>query len=153
MTAFKKLLGYPLLSMGIIFLLGMVVAPLTNEAEAESALTSTVEADTATTVIGGLIVGLPLSAAGGSLVLSANQRQQHLSQTQRSFEKEQVRLRGVLYELIEATDGRVTLVKFAIAANISAPEARTYIDTQAKAFSANFDVAESGSIVYQFPTS
>jgi len=163
MTAFKKLFGYPLLGLGGLFLLAMVVAPLSevNSAEMNSAETNSADevvtdeaiAKQATTIAGGLIVGLPLSAAGGSLVLSARDEQRQLSQTQAAFLAEQERLQNVLYQLIASTNGEVTLVQFAIAANIPAVEASTYMNAQAKVFSANFDVTESGSVVYQFPIS
>ena len=136
----KQVLGYPLLGVGSLFVLAMVLAPL-------SALSS--EQDQTVTRLGGLAVGLPLSVAGGSLVLSAHNQ----ARKQLTFEHEQLRLQQVLYRLIEADRGQVTLVQFAIAANISAEDARNYIDAQATAFGANFDVSAAGAVVYQFPIS
>ena len=163
MTLFKKKLGYYLLGLGSLFLLSMVISPLTEVPDTEEATapTDTVTTDKVaadkvttkvTTVAAGLIVGLPLSAVGGLLVVSASQERQ-LEHAQLTLASEDVRLRQVLYRLIEASDGQVTLVQFAIAADIPAAEARAYIDSQAKAFSANFDITDSGSIVYQFPIS
>ncbi|MEL6552897.1 MAG: hypothetical protein AAFQ63_05455 [Cyanobacteria bacterium J06621_11] len=140
MTVLKRLLGYPLLGIGGLFVMAMILAPL-------SALSS--EQDKQVTKLGGLVLGLPLSAAGGSLVLSA----QNQERRQAAFNREQARLRQVLYRLLQAKSGQVTLVQFAIAANVSADEARNYIDSQAAAFGANFGVTEAGSVVYQFPIS
>ena len=85
--------------------------------------------------------------------MSARAQERQLERTQSVLASEDVRLRQVLYQLIEASNGQVTLVQFAIAADIPAAEARAYIGSQAKAFSANFDITDSGSIVYQFPIS
>lgn len=140
MAVFKKILGYPLLSIGSLFVLAMLLAPM-------SALSS--EQDKAVTRAGGLVVGLPLSAIGGSLVLSAN----HQERQQIAIQQEQDRLQQVLYQLLAQQHGRVTLVQFAIAASIPAEAASAYIDSQAVAFGASFDVSEIGSVVYQFPIS
>jgi hypothetical protein len=69
------------------------------------------------------------------------------------LETEQERLRSVLYQLIADKQGEFTLVQFAIAADLPPKAAQDFLNQQATAFNANFNVSEQGSVVYQFPVS
>lgn len=102
-------------------------------------------------IASGVVFGGLYTAAGGALIWSS-QAKQRLAKSE-AFQAEQDRLRDVLYPLIKASSGRFSLVDFAIAADIPAEAAKAYLDQQAMAFSANFDVSEQGTVIYQFPVS
>lgn len=61
------------------------------------------------------------------------------------------RLQKVFYEVVQANQGSVTVMQFAIASGLSGEAAKTYLDQQAKQFEATFQVNDSGTIYYQFP--
>lgn len=142
MNTLKKVLGYPLLTIGGVFLLIVLFTPFVDESRSDKVYAA----------LGGLMLGLPLTISGGLLVRSASGLPSRV-ESQRLREAEQDRLQRVLYQLLESNDGKVTLVQFAIAADVPADEARTFMNAQATAFSADFDVTDNGSIVYQFPIS
>ena len=61
-----------------------------------------------------------------------------------------LRRQQVFYSLIQAHQGRISLLDFAMAANLSAPEAKSYLDHRAEEFLANFEVTEKGDMFYIF---
>lgn len=63
----------------------------------------------------------------------------------------QAQLRTTLFELLRQTEGEVTLVQFAMTANVSGQEAKVFLDQAAVDFDATFRVGEAGEIYYQFP--
>ncbi len=63
----------------------------------------------------------------------------------------QAQLRRVLFDLLQQTGGEVTLVQFAMTANLSGQDAKAFLDQAAVDFDATFRVGESGEIYYQFP--
>ena len=98
--------------------------------------------------VGCLILGVP-PFAGGIWLYSATQKQSHNTQ-QSLLQAENKRRRDILYELIQAKEGKFTLLDFAIAADLPGDEARTFLQDQAKAFGADYSVTEKGDIVYHF---
>ena len=58
----------------------------------------------------------------------------------------------VFYSLIQAHQGRISILNFAIAANLGAREARQFLDDRAEDFLANFEVTEQGDMLYIFNT-
>lgn len=71
--------------------------------------------------------------------------------TKSKNQTEDDRLQPIFFRLVKENNGRVTQMQLAIAAEISGTEAKKYLDEQAKAFGANFNVSEEGFITYQFP--
>jgi hypothetical protein len=61
------------------------------------------------------------------------------------------RLQNLFYEVVQANQGSVTVMQFAIAAGLSGEAAKTYLDQQAEQFEATFEVSDNGTIYYQFP--
>ena len=60
------------------------------------------------------------------------------------------RQQQIFYSLIQAHQGRISVLDFAIAANLDAREARQFLDHRAEEFLANFEVTEQGDMIYLF---
>jgi cell division protein FtsB len=102
-----------------------------------------------TTFIGcTILIGLPLSIFSLWLWTSANQ-EGRLSQAQQA-EAEDKRRRAVLYQMIQDTGGAFSLLEFAMQAELPAADAREYLEAQARAFGADYNITETGEIVYEF---
>ncbi len=142
MDWFKKLLAYPLVFLGVLFLVAALYAPFDPETE---------EDEVPATVIGCLLISAATSAGGIGLLRSSRSKQNETKTLE--LEAEQERLRSVFYQLIADKQGEFTLVQFAIAADLPPKAAQDFLDQQATEFNANFNVSEQGSIVYQFPVS
>ncbi|XHX80472.1 MAG: hypothetical protein RBJ76_11245 [Stenomitos frigidus ULC029] len=54
------------------------------------------------------------------------------------------------YRLLQEHHGRITLLDFAMTAEITAIAARSYLDSRAQEFAARFEVTEHGDVVYVF---
>lgn len=65
-------------------------------------------------------------------------------------QRQQKHLHTVFYRLLQAHDGRMMLLDFAMTAAIPAVAARHYLDHRAKEFAARFEVTEQGDMVYVF---
>jgi hypothetical protein len=138
----KKLLAYPLIFLGVLFLAVALSAPFDSDDEKD---------DVPETVIGGLLMSAVTTAGGVSLWRSSRSSENKTKALE--LETEQERLRSVLYQLIADKQGEFTLVQFAIAADIPPKAAQDFLNQQATAFNANFNVSEQGAVVYQFPVS
>ncbi|MBW4581196.1 MAG: hypothetical protein KME42_16635 [Tildeniella nuda ZEHNDER 1965/U140] len=66
--------------------------------------------------------------------------------------RQQKHLNVTFYRLLREHRGRMTLLDFAMAAEIPAIAARAYLDSRAKEFAARFEVTEHGDVVYIFTT-
>lgn len=95
-----------------------------------------------------MIVGLP-PTSGGIWLWNATQKQGKLSK-QEQLDVENKRRQEVLYQLIKEKEGRFTLIEFAMAAELPGEDAKAFLQEQAQAFGANFDVNDQGDIVYRF---
>ncbi len=65
--------------------------------------------------------------------------------------QQEKRLRSIFFELIQGNNGAITVMDFAIKADITGQEARKYLEQYAIEFEANFDTTEEGHVVYLFP--
>lgn len=93
-------------------------------------------------VTAGLILGLPLTGAGGWLWQQQRRRQQRW---------ECDRIRQIFFQLVQTNQGRVTPLEFAIAAQINGDQARQHLDQWARQFDAHFQVDNAGGVHYDFP--
>ncbi|MEO1590211.1 MAG: hypothetical protein AAFU71_02850 [Cyanobacteria bacterium J06632_22] len=59
-------------------------------------------------------------------------------------------LNQVFYSLLQAQQGRISVLDFAMQAQLTGPEARQYLDDQARAFSARFEPTPQGDVLYIF---
>lgn len=64
----------------------------------------------------------------------------------------QEKLYECFYELLQANQGRVSVIDFAMAAHITGPRARAFLDARAKDFFAEFEPSNQGDIFYTFRT-
>jgi hypothetical protein len=84
---------------------------------------------------------VPLVGGGWLWRRYQTQRQQH-----------QDRLDRVFYEGLRQHQGRMMVLDFAIATQLSAIEAQQYLDAKAREFAARYEVTQTGDIFYVFPT-
>ena len=100
-------------------------------------------------LLGLVFLSVPPAAVGGVIIYSL--RQSHHYQ-QATTEDQQAELtKQAFYQLVEAQGGAVTVFQFAKAADLDAQAARAYLDEQATAFNANFEVGDNSEIIYRFP--
>lgn len=67
-------------------------------------------------------------------------------------QQERDRLRSVFYGLLRQTD-TVTVLQFAIAAQVAGEVAKPFLEQQALVFGAEFDISDRGEITYRFRSS
>lgn len=94
--------------------------------------------------MGGIIIGVPAIAAGTWLVLK--QRKKH-------NDLEEVRQRQIEFNFLttlQANDGSITAISFAIANQLTLDEAKQYLDAKAAQLNADFSVTEDGGVSYKF---
>lgn len=88
-------------------------------------------------MLGFLIFAIPPLSLGGALTWNIQRLQAD-------------RLHNTFYNLLEKNRGQIGVMNFALAAKIPAAEAQKYLEAQAKAFGADFDVVDM-MVVYRFP--
>ncbi|MGB3788372.1 MAG: hypothetical protein WA949_10200 [Phormidesmis sp.] len=93
------------------------------------------------TVTAGLLIGLPVGA-GALWILRDLERDRTLIHSQK--------LQSLFYKAIKANSGRLSAVQFAMLAQVSLDEAKAFLDTWSGAMNAQFDVDESGTVIYCF---
>jgi hypothetical protein len=101
------------------------------------------------TFLGLVFLAAPPAAVGGVIVHSL--RQSHHYQQATAKDQQAAQLKQTFYQLVEAQGGAVTVFQFAKAADVDAQIARAYLDEQATAFNANFEVGDNSEIIYRFP--
>ncbi|MFH7245183.1 MAG: hypothetical protein ACHWZW_20290 [Spirulina sp.] len=91
------------------------------------------------------ILGFPPTALGSWLAWS-------LSQSHRQVAQKQIKQRERLFlDMLQQHQGRLTILQFAAAAELSMDDAKTFLDEKAKGLNASFDVSDTGAVVYCFP--
>jgi hypothetical protein len=55
------------------------------------------------------------------------------------------------YDQLEARDGRLSVLEFAMATGLTGAEARAFLDARAQEFWANFEPTDTGDVLYTFP--
>lgn len=70
----------------------------------------------------------------------------------RAEKRRHKKLHTSFYRLLREHHGRMTLLDFAMTAEIPAIAARHYLDSRAQEFAARFEVTEQGDVVYVFST-
>ncbi|MEA5620689.1 hypothetical protein VB711_23020 [Cronbergia sp. UHCC 0137] len=92
-----------------------------------------------------VLFGIPSTSVGTWIIWGLRQQhQQKIKQLQ--LEREQLFL-----HLLQQKEGRVTVTKFALAAQIPIEEAKQYLDEKAKQLNANFETSDNEGIIYRFP--
>lgn len=132
MKLFKKVTAGLLLTVGGIFLLAGAYAPFDPEIDQEEKMGE---------VMACLLLGLPLTGAGGGIAWSVHQKAQ---------KKARDRLQSIFYGLLKKGNGQIAVLPFAMEAKLTGTQARQYLEEQAREFNADFQVNERGDIFYSF---
>ncbi len=125
---------------GILFSLGFIFLAVTVSV----VFTKNPTKDDKSAALGGVIIGVPATATGALLVWGLRKKTEdeesdRLEKMERTF-----------LELVEANNGRVTALKFAIASKLSLEESKRYLDKRAVMLNATFEVTEEGGVNYYF---
>ncbi|AFZ20675.1 hypothetical protein [Allocoleopsis franciscana] len=131
MKPFKKISAGLLLTIGFVFLMVPVVVLTRQDATPEDRMDA----------IGGFVIGFPAAVWGGWLALSLKRQNQNEGCD---------RLHSTFYRLLQQGNGQITVMRFAMEANLPAATAKQYLDEKAKEFDADFGVSEAGGIFYDF---
>lgn len=137
MKPIKTVAAGLLLAVGFLFLI-IAVSGLgeTDPKERQNAL------------IGGLGFGVPAVGMGGWLAwgLYRDGKNKKLA-----LDKEESdRLQGIFFQMIRERNGQITALHFAMESQLSAHQAKQYLEEQAKEFNADFEVSDRGDVVYRF---
>jgi predicted HTH domain antitoxin len=136
MKIIRKILAGTFLTIGLgVLILGtndLIDRKKTNE-DKEGALAAIV------------ILGLP-STAFGTWIIWNLQRQHQKELQQLYLKKEQMFL-----QLLEQEQGRITITKFALYAQIPIEESKQFLEEKAKQLNANYETSEKAGIIYIFP--
>lgn len=93
------------------------------------------------TITAGLLLGLP-TTVGALWMMGSLERDRRLAHSKR--------LQSLFYKALQANNGRINAMQFAMLAEVSLSEAQQCLDTWAGPMNADFDIDESGVIVYCF---
>jgi hypothetical protein len=94
--------------------------------------------------LGGIILGVPAAAGGAWIVWGLKKKDKKLQKTRDS------QIETTFLELLQANQGDISTLNFAIATKLSLEESKQYLDQKAKQLNADFNVSEDGAISYQF---
>ena len=131
MKPFKKISAGLLLTIGFVFLMVPVVVLMRQDATPEDRMDA----------VGGFVIGFPAAVWGGWLAWSLKRQNQNEGYD---------RLHYRFYRLLQEGNGQITVMRFAMEANLPAATAKQYLDEKAKEFDADFGVSEAGGIFYYF---
>jgi hypothetical protein len=130
MRSIQKLLAGGLLTIGLVFLLMVVLLTFQKERTQKDQ----------DALLGGLLLGLPSTLAGSWIIWNLRAQRQR---------DRQIHLQKIFYKLLPENDGKISILQFAIASQVSGEEAKQYLDIKAQEFNANFNVVET-TVVYEF---
>lgn len=131
MTLIKKLSAGLLITFGLFCLLVPAVVVTRQEATEQDRVDA----------VGGFFLGFPAVAWGGWLAWGLHRQSQ---QEAREL------LHAAFYRLLTEGKGQITVIQFAMEANLPAAVAKQYLDELATEFDATFEVSEEGGILYNF---
>ncbi|MBA3924000.1 MAG: hypothetical protein H0X31_20805 [Nostocaceae cyanobacterium] len=60
-------------------------------------------------------------------------------------------MQSIFYQLLRFGEGKVTVLQFAIAAQVEPTPAKEFLDEKAKEFNASYKVSDEGAVSYYFP--
>ncbi len=130
----QKILAGVLLTIGFMFLSVTIAMELKKNPSEEDKSAS----------LGGLIIGVPATVAGGYLILGMWQQKERTKRDRLSS------IETIFLEQLQEHNGHITSISFAIAAKISLEDAKQYLNTKAKELDGHFDVNDDGGITYKF---
>ncbi|NJK60963.1 MAG: hypothetical protein HC918_12960 [Oscillatoriales cyanobacterium SM2_1_8] len=96
-----------------------------------------------------LVLGVP-PAIGGGWMFWGMVRGDKKREEENRIDPE-LQLRETFFRLVRENHGRVTVLRFAMEAQLSAQEAKEYLDKQARILDAQFESRDDGTMFYIFP--
>jgi len=95
-----------------------------------------------------VIFGLPMTVLGSILGVSLYRegKQNQFKQ----IEGDRRQIQEQFYQVLQANQGRISIMQLAMAAKLPGREAKAFLDERAKEFNANFEVTPEGDIYYKF---
>jgi hypothetical protein len=98
--------------------------------------------------IGGIGMGIPAIGISGWLAWGLYREGKN---KKLALDKEESdRVQGIFFQMIRERNGQITALHFAMETQLSAHQAKQYLEEQAKEFNADFDVSERGDVIYRF---
>lgn len=91
------------------------------------------------------ILGFPPTALGGWLVWNLRNSRQQTAQKKRQRQEQR------FLEILQKQQGQITILQLAAATEMPLDDAKAFLDQQATLLNADFDVSETGAVVYRFP--
>lgn len=142
MKPIKKVAAGLLLAFGFVCLMVTILELFDRDVTPEE------KQDAMNRAIGGMAFGIPTLAAGGWLAwgLSRDKHQKKLELDK----EERERLHGIFSQMLRERNGQITVLHFSIESQLSANQAKLYLDEKAKEFNADFEVSDRGDVVYRF---
>ena len=138
MKTVKKFCAGFMVSVGVLFL--MVSVGTLFELNAEN-ITPEQKQEAEDAFLGGLFLGVPFTAGGGSMLWGMRRKnQKELSD----------RLDSIFYEILQANHGKITVLQLAMAAKLPGKQAKEYLNQKSQEFNASFEPSEQGDIIYLF---
>jgi hypothetical protein len=125
---------------GVLFTLGFVFLLIT----ASVMLTKNPSEKDRSAALGGLMLGIPATAGGTAILLNMRRKRKALAAT------ELQQLETTFLELLQNTNGRISVVEFAVASKLSLADSKQYLDRKVSQLNGDFDVSEDGKISYRF---
>lgn len=135
MKFLKKVGAGLLLSLGFFCLMIMISELVDRDTTPQE------KSDSLDTVIFGIAFGVPMMAAGGWIVWGLQKQHQKNSSD---------RLQAIFYQLVQQENGHISVLNFAITAQIMPEEAKQYLDKKAQELNATFENNERGGVSYYF---
>lgn len=135
-TSVKRMLGFGLSAFGLVLGFLCLGRALETALDKDPARQNKRETMTA-----GILLGLPTSI-GALWMMSSLESDRRLAYSQR--------LQALFYKALQANNGRINAIQFAMLAEVSVGEAQRCLDTWAGPMNADFDIDEAGVVVYCF---
>lgn len=98
--------------------------------------------------LGGFGMGIPAVGVGGWLAWGLYRESKN---KKLALDKEESdRIQGIFFQMLRERNGQITALHFAMETQLSAHQAQQYLEEQAKAFNADFEVSDRGDVIYRF---
>jgi hypothetical protein len=98
--------------------------------------------------LAGLGFGVPALGMGGWLAWGLYREGKN---KKLALDKEESdRLQGIFFQMIRERNGQITALHFAMETQLSAHQAKQFLEEQAKEFNADFEVSDRGDVIYRF---
>lgn len=94
--------------------------------------------------LGGLIIGVPATAAGGWLMWELRRHKQRLQQAR------ELEIETIFLQQLTQNNGNMTAISFALATKLPLEESKKYLDTKSTQLNCAYNIDERGGASYHF---